>query len=308
MADAGLMKVLPEDEQRHEAGAEPLWGESYYLDFVDDEGEIGGYLRIGYYPNLGVEWWTASIVEAGIQSVMSVSYDAPMTPLPALESVGPGYEATMEVTVPLQQMRVAVTASAESFADPRDIYRGGAGAPTTMGMDLAWSTDGVPYHYEVTTRYEIPCRVAGEILIGDRRITIQGQGQRDHSWGVRDWWAQGWCWSAARLEDGTRIHATDVRFESMNVALGYLQPGDGTLEVVTVAQVTEDLGDEGLPTKGRAVLNDGAIDVTIEPLGFGPLLLTSAEGAVSRFPRAMARFTELSGRSGLGWVEWNQPQ
>jgi hypothetical protein len=48
--------------------------------------------------------------------------------------------------------------------------------------------------------------------------------------------------------------------------------------------------------------------LAIEPLAFGPLVLVSPEGQVARFPRAMARFSEKGGSTGLGWIEWNQPQ
>jgi hypothetical protein len=113
---------------------------------------------------------------------------------------------------------------------------------------------------------------------------------------------------AARLTDGTRVHAVDVRIPGIDVAFGYLQDRSGSLAVVEAASVTEDLGPEGFPLKGRAVLNDGLIDVSIEPLAFGPLLLTSSDGRTSRFPRALARFSDSEGRTGLGWVEWNQPQ
>jgi hypothetical protein len=205
-------------------------------------------------------------------------------------------------------MRVRAEGVGESFVDPSDVYRGQSGEPIELGVDLSWRTDGVPFHYDITTRYEIPCLVSGTLRLGDRTVDIDCQGQRDHSWGERDWWAFGWCWMAARLTDGTRVHAVDVRIPGIDVAFGYLQDRSGSLAVVEAASVTEDLGPEGFPLKGRAVLNDGLIDVSIEPLAFGPLLLTSSDGRTSRFPRALARFSDSEGRTGLGWVEWNQPQ
>jgi hypothetical protein len=50
------------------------------------------------------------------------------------------------------------------------------------------------------------------------------------------------------------------------------------------------------------------LDLTVEPLAFGPLLFVDPDGRVDRFPRALARFTAPDGRTGLGWVEWNQVQ
>jgi hypothetical protein len=67
------------------------------------------------------------------------------------------------------------------------------------------------------------------------------------------------------------------------------------------------LGTEGFPT--AATFGVGSLgDLAVTPLGFGPIELVGDDGRVSRFPRAMCRFTSADGRSGVGWTEWNQPQ
>ncbi len=76
---------------------------------------------------------------------------------------------------------------------------------------------------------------------------------------------------------------------------------------MTSLDVTEELGPEGLPQQGRAQIGPGGLDLRIEPLAFGPVVLEAPDGRVSRFPRALARFDAADGRSGLGWIEWNQP-
>jgi len=301
-------EVGSEAEARHAAGEETLWGESYYMDFVAADAAIGGYIRVGYYPNLGVAWWTAAIVEPGNPTIMSVSFDAPIAGDSVISASGRNFSVDMEVSEPLKALTVRASAVGGSFPDPTAIYRGETGEEVKLEMELSWITDGEPYHYEQTTRYEVPCVVSGVLRIGDRTIAIRGQGQRDHSWGVRDWWSFGWCWLAARLDDGARIHAVEARIPGVDVAFGYVQEPSGSTEIVRSAEVHEDLGPEGLPVGGTAILNGGAIELTIEPLGYGPLLLVSPDAATSRFARAMARFTDQNGRSGFRWVEWNQPQ
>jgi len=113
---------------------------------------------------------------------------------------------------------------------------------------------------------------------------------------------------AARLSDGTRIHAVDARIPGLDTAFGYMQERSNSLVIVTSADVTEDLGPEGLPTRGNAILNSGLLELAIEPARIRSLVLVSPEGRVTRFPRAMARFSEPDGRTGLGWIEWNQPE
>ncbi len=176
-----------------------------------------------------------------------------------------------------------------------------------MGLDLVWETDGVPYQYRLATRYEIPCRVRGTVTVGDESFTLDAVGQRDHSWGVRDWWSMDWVWSAGQLDDGTRMHAVDLRLPGAPpIGVGYVQaPGADVVEMETVT-ATETIGDDGLPRHARLLLHPGGLDVEAEPLGHGPLLLADDDGHVAHFPRAWCRLRAADGRVGVGWMEWNR--
>ncbi len=298
--------VDPADEGRHEPEADPLWNESHYLDFVSAEGALAGYVRIGLYPNLGVTWWTTMVVGTDRPLVASVAYDLPVGAGSGLLLRAEGYAIDGVVESPLLRMRLEGSAPAAVMADPAAVYRGEPGTPTALSLDLTWRTDGVPYHYDVTTRYEVPCLVGGTVTVGDDVLTVEGHGQRDHSWGVRDWWAFGWCWLACRLDDGSRVHAADIRIPGHPLAFGYLQHPGGAVVPVDGLAVTEELGEHGLPRRARARIDPGGLDLAIEPLAFGPLVLEAPDGRVSRFPRALSRFTASDGRAGTGWIEWCQ--
>ncbi|HWD51272.1 MAG TPA: hypothetical protein VG412_02645 [Acidimicrobiales bacterium] len=308
MPDHPTHRVERTDEGLHVPDTDPLWNESYYLDFVADDGSVGGYARIGLYPNLGVTWWTTMVVGPDRPMVASVDYHLPTLTGSDVILEADGHSIACASEDPLRTMRLRATAPASSHDDPSASYRDDPGRATALAMDLEWSTDGTPYHYDVTTRYEIPCRVEGEVSVGDERIVVRGEGQRDHSWGVRDWWAFGWCWASVRLDDGTRVHWADIRFPGFPVALGYVQPPDGSVRTIETLSVSEDDGTEGMPTRGTAVVEPGHLELDIEPLAFAPLRLTADDGRISRFPRAMARFTAGDGRAGTGWIEWNQPE
>ena len=93
-------------------------------------------------------------------------------------------------------------------------------------MDLVWTTAGTPYQYRITPRYEIPCTVSGTVTVDGRdvRRCDAVAGQRDHSWGVRDWWSMDWVWSALHLDDGTHLHGVDIRIPGAPpIGIGYLQ-------------------------------------------------------------------------------------
>ena len=306
--------VAASDERHHTPEADRFWSESWYFDFCAPDGSLGGWIRIGLYPNLDTCWYHAVLCGPGRPTVAVVDQEVPLPRAGSLEIRSHGLWADHIGTHPLERWQLSNEAFAVGVDDPADLYRpGGAhGTQVPMGLDLEWETDGEPYHYAWTTRYEVPCNVHGDVLIGDERIALDGYGQRDHSWAVRDWWEFGWVWTSCRLDDGTRVHASDIRHPDQRFGFGYLQPPDGPVipaawpdprDGTVLAQ--EELGPEGFPL--TASLSIAGLELTIEPIAFAPVLLVGPEGQLSRFPRALCRFTAADGRSGYGWTEWNQP-
>jgi hypothetical protein len=231
-------------------------------------------------------------------------------PTQAIELVAgaaaPALSARQLCEQPLQRFRVQLRGEAQSFEDQAAPLRGERGAPVALELDLVWETDGIPYAWRQSTRYEIPCRVTGTVLVGDERIELSGPGQRDHSWGSRDWWAVDWMWSAVHLDDGTHVHAVAVP-QMPGYGVGYVQRGEQLSEVESV-NASEQVAADGLIEHARIDLGreTGALEVL--PLGFGALRLQAPDGRLSLFPRAMCRVRAADGRSGLGWVEWNRVQ
>ncbi|HKY58063.1 MAG TPA: hypothetical protein VJL80_08510, partial [Aeromicrobium sp.] len=172
--------------------------------------------------------------------------------------------------------------------------------------DLVWETSGIPFQWRQSTRYEIPCRVTGTVRVGDEEIAFNGPGQRDHSWGPRDWFATDWMWSAFHLEDDTHTHAVVVP-GLPGYGVGYVQSGDEISEVTSL-QMSEKVADDGLIAGSEMTIEPGTLHLNVEPVAFGALRLDAPDGRVSHFPRAMARVTTNDGRTGTGWIEWNRPQ
>ncbi len=298
----------PADEGRHPPGPEALWNESWYFDAVGDSGELGLYVRLGRLPNEGVCLYTACICGPGRPSVMLVDAAAP---LPAVEDdrqtiATAGFRATQECLEALQRFQVSVRGSARAHTDHSAPLRGEAGEPTWIELELTWETDGIPYAWRQSTRYEIPCRVTGTVRIGEERIEFSGPGQRDHSWGSRDWWAVDWMWSALHLDDGTHTHAVGLP-QMPGYGVGYLQRDGEISEITAVTASEQDLAN-GLVERAQISSGPDALELEIEPLAFGALRLEAPDGRLSLFPRAMCRARCADGRSGSGWVEWNRVQ
>jgi len=290
------MTIGSEDEDRHQAGAETLWGESWYFDFADAESSIGGYVRLGLYPNLGVAWYWAYLVRPGQALIAVRDHEVELPRGKALEVRGEGLWSALTCEETNTHWTVGLEAFAVALEHPADAYRGERGDRVALGFDLEWEASGPVFRYSVLTRYEQPCQVHGDILLDDSRFSFAGPGQRDHSWGVRDWWALPWCWTAGQLVDGTPFHGVTAP----GFSTGYV----GQDEVSSVSAETT-LGEEGLPSSARLAVGD--LSLTVAPAGHAPVLLEAPDGRRSLFPRALCRFTAGDGRTGVGWTEWLQP-
>ena len=302
LPDAGrrepLRPATEDDSRTHEPQPDKHWQESWYFDFVDLEQGIGGYVRLGSDPGAKRSWYTAVICGPNRPTVAVVDFEAPL-PDDNLSIETSRFNASQECVVEMKEYRVKFDAAqAESFDDPAQLLKGASGSNVEASLDLTWSTAGEPYAYRLTTRYEIPCTVSGKLRIGEEVLEISAvPGQRDHSWGARDWWAMDWIWSALHLDDGTRIHGLDLRIPSApRMSCGYVQ-GLGAFDEVEKCEVDGSFDENGLPMSANFVV-DGR-ELEFKALGHGPLRLVSDDVRVGRFPRAWGTVD-----GGVAWVEW----
>lgn len=297
--------VAPDQERPHEPGPEQLWNESWYFDFAARDGSLGGYVRVGRYPNLGVVWYWACLVGEGRPLVTVIDHTVP---LPrdhrSNELRNEGLWADHVCGTPLEHWNLGLEAFGVALDDPADAYGDLRGDRTPLGFDLEWETAGTPYLYPPgLDRYEVPCDVHGTIQVGSEELAFEGTGQRDHSWGVRDWWMLGWLWSAWERGDGQRLHAMTTMPAVFGT--GYRQDGDGCHEATAITVEHPD-GPHGIPPEVRIGV-DGT-DYVAEPLSWAPVLLEGPDGRLCRFPRGLCRFTGDDGDVGVGWLELGQPE
>jgi hypothetical protein len=300
---------LPGDEATHAATDEPLWSESWYADFADAGQGIGGWVRLGLIPNQPTAWLHALLCGPNLPTVAVVDFEVPLPTDPWAVHTD-AVDFTHSAVDPLRTYRVTLRGHGESHSDPAALLRAERGTPAEVALDLEWTTDGTPYQYRIATRYEIPCTVSGSVTIDGQRHTIDSvPGQRDHSWGVRDWWSMDWLWSALHLDDGTHVHAVDIQIPGIPpVSIGYVQDDAAAVtEVHTIAR-QQTFTDDGLPLSATLVVDPGGVTVTADVRGHAPLRLVSQDRRISQFPRVWATVGTADGRTGVGWLEWNRNQ
>jgi hypothetical protein len=260
--------------EAHRPGTDRLWGESWYFDFAAADGSAGGFVRVGDYPNLGRRWCWAYVV-AGSRAV-GCALDRPLAGR---------RDAPWRTTDP--SLRLLIEPAPDCWHITADGHE--------FGMDLTWREQAPVYVYGRVSRLEQPGWAAGGVSIDGRQHPLDGPGQRDHSWGVRDWWRFGWTWYAGWLSDGTRFQATLLDARGVVAPDGYLMaPG----------RPPEPVGD--VAVHGDAVrMNDTLLEfadvahVTID--------LPAPTGGASRLRRAMTRVQAGDTRHGIGWRERNLP-
>lgn len=295
-----------EDESRHAPDAGVLWNESYYFDFVTDDGSFGGYVRLGLYPNWGRAWYWACVTGPDRPLVIVADNDAPL-PAPGETTVRTdSYRAEQEISEPFGTARVRLDALAHVLSDALDACGDLDGAETTrLSLDLEWRTVGGVYPYRDLPRYEIPCTVAGTVRIGDETFAVSASGERDHSWGERDWWSVSWLWTSGRLQDGTWFHGMQANIGFPLPWPSFAVNPPGGLEHLDGFCAETVFGDDDLPAFSRLRLKGAPMTAT--PVAFAPVAMASPDGASARFPRALCRFETEDGRTGYGWTEWHQP-
>ncbi|HMT62545.1 MAG TPA: hypothetical protein PKA24_16900, partial [Microthrixaceae bacterium] len=119
-----MARPAARDEGRHQPGSERLWNESYYFDWFQPDGSLGGYVRVGFLPAQQVVWYWACLVGPDRSLVTVVEHDVPLpASASSLELRGPGLWADHVIDEPLDRL----TLSLESFGlvvdDPADMYR-----------------------------------------------------------------------------------------------------------------------------------------------------------------------------------------
>ncbi len=306
IVDHGTWQLTAEDESLHKPGAETLWNESYYFDFAAPDGSLAGYVRLGLYPNWERAWYWACVTGPGRPLILVADNDAPL-PEPGTTAIRTGgCKATQRIVSPFGPAEIGLDAEAAVLPDPVAAYGDISGAEKTrLAFDLRWDTAGGVYPYKDLPRYEIPCTVTGTVTIGGETIAVDASGERDHSWGERDWWKTSWLWSSGRLDDGTFFHGMQANIGFAIPWPSFAAPPGGAIGHLTGFSAETRFAADGLPESSD--LRVPGAPMTATPLAFAPVAVVSPDGRSAHFPRALCRFDAEDGRSGYGWTEWHQP-
>jgi len=279
-----LRLITPDDEGPHESGDDARWNESHFLHFVDGESKIAGLSRVASSPNAGFRDGNVSLLlpdgSIGLVRTIEGREDGKegragsllwtcLTPLRRwrLEYDGPVYvfdrpEEVLALPFGQEKRRsrgLILDLEFEGFHDPVDFY-----PLTTPRLPVAL-IDGLfrtpvrafraladlPRNLRTVSRlggarhYEQACAVRGSLVLDGRSFEVKGTGQRDHSWGVRDWRVfTKYRWLAGRFGPDLAFSAVRIDIVGFRPRGGYVWHDGRAARVVEfkLKSVDEPLG------------------------------------------------------------------
>ena len=316
LTDEELTKfgIVPGDEWPHAFDpAHEWWNESWFWDWIDQSGTRAGHVRAGWHPNQQ-RFWLWFFLWNGEEWAAVEEPRLPMTAFPegTLAYDGWGLTFSWEAAEPLRAGRLRCSGFGRVLSGPR------AGFVLPISVDLSVRALGAPHSpgrhadggYDAG-RFEQPVRVSGTGSFAGAELAFDGYGERDHSWGPRDWNMQ-WLFVVLHGDD---LRLQWARAEVPNVGTfvaGYVHR-DVSLRVTDVADdIVFDHDNVTHPVSGHftATAEDGStVAGTLEPLTGTEIDITHAvvPHRPTIYRRALVRFTpDGGGRPTLGWVEFNR--
>ncbi|WP_020500800.1 DUF7065 domain-containing protein [Sciscionella marina] len=199
----------------HAPGAERRWRESYYVSFFDPVHRIGGFSSIGKRPATGHSGFINVIWGPQLPTLVSSEYDTFTTWDNNHEIAGMTYAAQE----PFGRWRVTFDGRLNNGGTGAECDHQALGPATEntipVRYDLTFTPTHPPYIYShqpgmtrlFTGHIDEVGTVTGTLTIDGREHHINAIGGKDHSWGVRDWFApREWRWIDLVMEPGQHTH------------------------------------------------------------------------------------------------------
>ncbi|TFF91425.1 hypothetical protein EU545_04120 [Candidatus Thorarchaeota archaeon] len=173
-----MVKLDSNAEYLHQAGERPDWRESYYFNWVDIDSGISGFSTIGLLPNVNKREFVFALF---YEDQREVYFTEPEGAVPGdMEDSLDDGKLYFKMNDALSEWQIHFIGS-ELEAD---ILWRGRFPPFDFGRGSGTSWTG---HFEQSGS------VQGRVELEDgRTLQIDGLGQRDKSWGSRDWHIESW--------------------------------------------------------------------------------------------------------------------
>jgi hypothetical protein len=161
------------DDYLHQPGLESKWRESYYFNWVDLHKRISGFTTIGILPN---QKQRELVFILFYDNKMEVYYKEPALDqdLSELNEILSDDRLSHELITPMDEWRISYESRKLDFEMTFKTRH----SPFYFGEDSSGS-----WHQH----FEASGKINGVLNLRGNEIKLEGYGQRDKSWGFRDW-------------------------------------------------------------------------------------------------------------------------
>ncbi|WP_142404500.1 DUF7064 domain-containing protein [Mycobacterium shigaense] len=207
--------IEPRDEDLHAPSGDRHWQESFYFNWADEGGRYFGLTRIG------LNWYTE---QANALVIVMENRKAALVHFSrvSLKGRSPGE---------LFGRGLRVGAVTYSLEEP--LHRWRLTLATASAFDLSWMayTPAIDFHEHIDgpriqEHFEQSGVVEGTMTVRGEQIKVRCLGQRDKSWGLRDWnGLEGWDWLVGQFGEDLAFNATWTDIHGQRVSTGYVFAG-----------------------------------------------------------------------------------
>jgi hypothetical protein len=291
----------------HEFGSQEEWNESFYFNFYDRGQDICGFMRIGLKPNKKQKdvFCFLMLPDGSVMGMKdSVAMEDNELTASGLKLVKVEDEKTwrLEFSGELPKMHKDAEKESVSFALDFTALNNIYDYRESVGGDKEKMAQAVASEH--TEQFG---RTTGKLNIGTRVYDINALGERDHSWGVRDWTApRMWVWITCQFDEGYAFNLTKLFMDKGEVDAGFIHI-DGKNVPIMRADIVTEYNRDNSPNTVYMALHDKEGDVhgvkaVVKHKATMPF--ASRDGkVVSHMHECLAKFT-LDDDVGYGIVEY----
>jgi len=292
----------------HEFGKHPDWNESFYFNFYDRKIDVFAFMRIGLKPNRN-EKSSFCFLMMPDGSLLGTKGENPADNTQL--KVG---DLRFEKVVPEKKWRLTFSGRVDKHAGKMSTHE-----QASFELDFECLNQAFDYRQCVTgvkekiseeiasQHFEQFGKVTGRLALGENEYSVTGLGERDHSWGVREWNApKMWIWLTCQFSESSALNVTKLVMDAGEVDAGFIHIS-GRNVPITKVNIETRYDQSGNPRGLKMTVEDkeGSMhDVTAEVMRPAVLPFPGRDGkSLSLLHENLAKYL-MNSQVGFGVAEY----
>jgi len=225
----------------HEFGSHPEWNESFYFNFYDKKNDIFSFMRLGLKPNMNDKTAFCFFLMPDASTLGWMGRKPFQSTELEVESL------RFEKRIPEKKWHLAFSGRMEErggdIAGSEDVSLDAEFECLNEIFDYRQCVSGIEERISqqiASEHLEQFGRARGKLMIGASEYVLDGLGERDHSWGVRDWSApKMWTWLTCQFSETSALNVTKLVMDAGEVDAGFIHIDGVNVPLVKIKIHTE---------------------------------------------------------------------